>query len=49
MRFSRLRIDGKILLVVEEKGEFVPVADLLREDRNSIDLINVCDRVTKIR
>ncbi len=49
MRFSRLRIDGKILLVVEEKGEFVPVADLLREDRNSIDLINVFDRVTKIR
>lgn len=49
MKFSRLIVDGKIILVVEENGEFVSVADLLSEDRKSVDLPNVFERVTQIR
>lgn len=49
MKFSRLIVDGKIILVVEENREFVSVADLLNEDRKSVDLPNVFERVTQIR
>jgi 2-keto-4-pentenoate hydratase/2-oxohepta-3-ene-1,7-dioic acid hydratase in catechol pathway len=48
MRFSRLLIDGKIVLTVESEGNYISVAELLKEKSDNLDLDRVFDKIPEI-
>ncbi len=49
MKFSRLKIEGRVVLVVEENGGYVRLRELLKEGGDTLDLNNLFDRLGEIR
>jgi 2-keto-4-pentenoate hydratase/2-oxohepta-3-ene-1,7-dioic acid hydratase in catechol pathway len=49
MRFSRLRRNGRIDLVVEKDGSYALVADLLNSGKRSVELKDIFNQLPKIK
>ncbi|MEM0135804.1 MAG: fumarylacetoacetate hydrolase family protein [Thermoplasmatales archaeon] len=49
MKFTRLKIEDKVVLALEEDGNYISVADLLKKKRGDLDLKDVFERELQIK